>query len=275
MAVEASDNANDDDEDDDDDDDDGGDAQVDDEATALRVGRDGGGDNDDGDASDADDGERVERASNKLNMSEAEIDAELDALLGVPESDAAAKAARSASRSVGASRDWAAKSRGDLERSFRELQERVGDAAAPAPELNKAIVETQLTELRALRDAYAAPVLVVGDAVPLRFAVRIDGEQACELAGRSADLAARDGALPPANLCVTVLLPISYPRASAEVTTFWALPPADGSDSTNVRNERRNRVRWLTALRSGRCRSWAAICARCAKSRAARRCCTS
>lgn len=46
-----------------------------------------------------------------------------------------------------------------------------------------AIVGAQLDELRALSDAYAPPLLHVGDAVPLRLALRLDALSASELAG--------------------------------------------------------------------------------------------
>lgn len=65
-----------------------------------------------------------------------------------------------------------------LEHSFQHLSE----IAVGAPSLGASIVGVQLDELRALSDAYAAPLLEIGDAVPLRGALRLDAASAIELA---------------------------------------------------------------------------------------------
>jgi hypothetical protein len=164
---------------------------------------------------DIDDKLAMQQVLQPSRKSDAQIDAELDALLGEEKQH---KTARAPSRSVGKSRDWAAKSRDRLQSSFRDLAERLQERK-PA-NVNGAIVETQLEELRALREAYDAPLLVVGDAVPLRLAFRIGGAEACELAERAAP-----ESVAPCQLCVVVQLPVAYPKAAAVVSAFWTLPP--------------------------------------------------
>jgi hypothetical protein len=180
---------------------------------------------------DVDDKLVMRRVLNRPNASktDAQLDAELDQLLG-GDGAASKKNARAASRSVGKSRDWAAKSRERLQRSFHDVAERLQPQAAPSADLHKVIVNAQLEELRALCEAYAPPLLIVSDAVPLRLAFRIDGAEACELAERAAP-----STLLPCQLCVVVQLPIAYPKEAAVVKSFWSLAPEHVDDATAAR----------------------------------------
>jgi hypothetical protein len=169
---------------DDDDDDDDGDGDVDDKLTAAAS---------------------TKKASAPSTRDDVRIEAELDALLGP------ASASGRAKKSLGKSRDLAARSREFLERSFHELAEPSTSGTGHARSLGAAVVSVQLDELRALVDAYAHPLLEIGDAVPLRGVLRLDASSALELADTPASVASAAD-VGNVRLVVAFALPPTYPK---------------------------------------------------------------